>query len=254
MDAIRDTTPVSTFGARGKAREVGLRRDEASPKRSRRVVASVRSHSCRAVAVTVETNHDRDVPADRVAESVAAYTAHAREYETAHAMKRLDAVERFARSLPAPSLILDVGCGPGRDLARFTSLGHVARGVELNPVFAAMANAHAPTVLHDIRELRDLLPAGFVDGIWAAASLVHLSTYETVEVLGQFAQLLRPGGRLHASVSGTGETGWMDEPDGRRWYTVWPSERFAEAVAAAGFQLDAVRTDIFVEVWGTRER
>ena len=143
QDPIRDTAPVSTFGARGKALEVGLRRDEASPKRSRRVVASVRSHSCRAVAVTVETNHDRDVPADRVAESVAAYTAHAHEYETAHTMKRLDAVERFARSLPAPSLILDVGCGPGHDLARSTSLGHVARGVELKPVFAAMANAHA---------------------------------------------------------------------------------------------------------------
>jgi hypothetical protein len=96
--------------------------------------------------------------------------------------------------------------------------------------------------------------AGFVEGIWAAASLVHLSTSENVEVLGQFAQLLRPGGRLHASVSGTGDTGWLDEPDGRRWYTVWQSERFAEAVAAAGFQLDAVRTDIFVEVRGTRGR
>jgi SAM-dependent methyltransferase len=54
-------------------------------------------------------------------QSVAAYSDHADDYEAAHATKMLDTAERFAGSLPAPSLILDAGCGPGHDLARFSA-------------------------------------------------------------------------------------------------------------------------------------
>ncbi|SCG01321.1 hypothetical protein GA0115256_14371, partial [Streptomyces sp. DconLS] len=78
---------------------------------------------------------------DPVAESVAVYSARADDYAAVHAPKMADRVERFAMSLPAPSLILDAGCGPGRDLARFQTYEHVVRGVDLNPVFVAMANA-----------------------------------------------------------------------------------------------------------------
>lgn len=70
---------------------------------------------------------------DPVMTSVATYSEHADEYEITHAPKMLDRVERFAESLQVPSLILDAGCGPGRDLARLAALGHVARGVDLNP-------------------------------------------------------------------------------------------------------------------------
>ena len=38
-----------------------------------------------------------------------------------------------------PFCILDFGCGPGRDLATFTQLGHLAIGLEGAAPFAAMA-------------------------------------------------------------------------------------------------------------------
>src|SRR3546814_2037025 len=82
-----------------------------------------------------------------------------------------DRVERFAQSLPVPSLILDAGCGPGRDLARFAAHGHVPRGVDLNATFVAMAQAHAPVTRADLRRIGSLYPPGTFDGIWAAASL-----------------------------------------------------------------------------------
>lgn len=189
---------------------------------------------------------------DPVAESVAVYSDSAEAYEATHAAKMSARVDRFAGSLPKPSLVLDAGCGPGRDLARFTAHGHVARGVDLNPVFVEMANRHAPTAQWDLREIGSLFPAGTFDGIWAAASLVHLPESDTVDVIGQFSRLLRPGGRLYACLKSTGPTGWLDEADGRRWYTVWDSEAFAGAVAAAGFDVDRVDQDVFVEVWATR--
>jgi SAM-dependent methyltransferase len=66
----------------------------------------------------------QDRPPDPIAASVVAYSEHAADSERAPAMKMFDTVERFAATLP--SLILDAGCGPGRDLARF-----IARDVDL---------------------------------------------------------------------------------------------------------------------------
>ena len=44
---------------------------------------------------------------------------------------------------PAGCQILDLGCGPGRDLKAFTGLGHVAVGLEGSERFAAMAREHS---------------------------------------------------------------------------------------------------------------
>jgi SAM-dependent methyltransferase len=198
------------------------------------------------------TSRDADRLTDPAARSVAVYTGHAADYEAAHGAKMADRVERFAAWLPVPSLILDAGCGPGRDLARFAAHGHVPRGIDLNPAFVTMANAHAPTTEGDLREIGNRYPAGMFDGIWASASLVHLLREEAVVVLEQFARLLRRGGRLYVCLKSEGRTGWLDEPDGTRWYTVWDPEDFARAVAGAGFTVERVDRGVFVEVWATR--
>jgi hypothetical protein len=57
---------------------------------------------------------------------------------------------------------------------------------------------------------------------------------------------------LYASVMSVGETGWLDEPDGRRWYTVWGADEFASVINDAGFTVDEVTPGAFVEVWASR--
>lgn len=203
--------------------------------------------------MTAEVTADGDAaPADVVGASVAAYSAHADAYAPVHAPKMSVQVQRFSQSLPTPSRILDAGCGPGRDLARFARHGHVPCGVDLNPVFAAMASTHAPTVRCDLREVGDHFLKGSFDGIWAAASLVHLSPSETAVVLGQFATLLRPGGKLFLALRSVGETGWLDEPDGRRWYTVWDPEEILPVVVATGFVVHQLEGGPYSEIWATR--
>ncbi len=132
--------------------------------------------------------------------------------------------------------------------------GHDALGVELNPVFAAMAASRGPTRLADLRGLREIFPPDSFDGIWASASLVHLTEDEAKDVLGQFATLLRPGGRLYVCVNTVGRTGWLDEADGRRWYQIWEARTFEGAVADCGFTIDGVDSGPFVEVWASRRR
>ena len=50
----------------------------------------------------------------------------------------LDAIES-----DSPYTILDLGCGPGRDLSYFGSLGHEAVGLEGSKTFVGMARRHS---------------------------------------------------------------------------------------------------------------
>src|ERR1700720_2066040 len=50
----------------------------------------------------------------------------------------LDAIEG-----DPPYSILDLGCGPGRDLSHFRSLGHEAVGLDGSRQFVAMARSHS---------------------------------------------------------------------------------------------------------------
>src|SRR5712664_4581112 len=70
-----------------------------------------------------------------------------------------------------PYSILDLGCGPGRDLSHFRSLGHTAVGLDGSQQFAAMARSHSQCeVLHqDFLAMQ--LPTSRFDGIFANASL-----------------------------------------------------------------------------------
>lgn len=195
---------------------------------------------------------DDSAATDPVVVSVAAYSAAADSYETIHGPKMADQVGRFAGSLIAPATVLDAGCGPGRDLARFVTLGHHPQGIDLNPTFVAKAGLIAPTIEADLRSVGKHFASESFDGIWACASLVHLAQHEVVDVLGQFARLLRPQGHLYVATKASGTTGWFDELDGRRWYTVWDGNDLTDRITAAGFTVDEVDHGPFVEVWARR--
>ena len=189
---------------------------------------------------------------DPVIVSVDAYSADPDAYLRRYADHLLDRPNRFASLLAQPARILDLGCGPGRDLRIFTEAGHRPIGIELNPRFVEIARRHGEVVEADIRDVRDAFSPSSFDGIWAQASLVHLSRAEVVHVLSDLRDLLVPSGRLYACVPATGATGWYDEEDGRRWYTTWPNDEFADAVTSAGFRADDTTDGVYVEVWATR--
>ena len=135
---------------------------------------------------------------------------------------------------PGPFAILDLGCGPGRDLATFRALGHEAVGLDGAPRFVAMARAHARCEVwqQDFLAL-DLPPARF-DGVFANASLFHVPRRELPRVLRELHATLRPRGVLFASnPRGTNAEGWQGER-----YGVWHDlETWRAFVEGAGFAL-----------------
>lgn len=186
---------------------------------------------------------------DPVLISVNAYSNDPTGYRDKYQHHRLELPARFNELLPPAADVLDLGCGPGRDLDYFTSCGHRVTGVELNPDFVAMCQQNHSVVQVDIRDVqRHLLPESF-DGIWAQASLVHLSVEEVAGVLVDCFDLLRNEGLLYLSVPSDGVSGWKDEPDGRRWYTVWPDDTIVSPLEAAGFTILDISHGPYVEVW-----
>ena len=128
--------------------------------------------------------------------------------------------------------ILDLGCGPGRDLADFTRRGHEAVGLDGAERFVAMARAHSGcAVLHQDFLALDLPPAAF-DGVFANASLFHVPGASLGRVLGELAACLRPGGVLFSSnPRGRNEEGW----NGDRYGAYHDLVAWRAHLRAAGF-------------------
>jgi SAM-dependent methyltransferase len=134
---------------------------------------------------------------------------------------------------PPPHAILDLGCGPGRDLAYFRSLGHEAVGVEGCHAFCSMARDYSGCEVLEQDFLALSLPAGRFDGVFANASLFHVPSRELPRVLRELRAALKPRGVLFSSnPRGDNQEGWH----GERYGCHWDLERWREIVIAAGFE------------------
>jgi SAM-dependent methyltransferase len=108
-----------------------------------------------------------------------------------------------------PFAILDLGCGPGRDLVAFAARGHRATGLDATAEFVAVARAESGCDVWQQDFLALDLPASQFDGIFANASLFHVPTQELPRVLGELRAALKPRGVLFSSnPHGNDEEGW----------------------------------------------
>ena len=112
--------------------------------------------------------------------------------------QNIDALLRHILAEP-PFTVLDLGCGPGRDLVDFTRRGHRVIGLEGAAALARMAREHSGCVVWEQDFLGLDLPEGYFDGIYANASLFHVPCGELPRVLRELHAALKPGGALFSS-------------------------------------------------------
>ena len=131
-----------------------------------------------------------------------------------------------------PLTILDLGCGPGRDLKTFTDLGHTAIGLEGAPQLAAMARTYSGCAVWEQNFLALDLPASRFNGVFANAVLFHVPTEELPRVLRSLHATLKPHGVLFSSnPRGDGQEGW----NGRRFGAYHDLEAWRRHMTAVGF-------------------
>jgi SAM-dependent methyltransferase len=132
----------------------------------------------------------------------------------------------------APFHILDLGCGPGRDLKTFKEMGHLPVGLEGAAAFAAMAREYSGCEVWQQNLLALDLPAERFDGVFANAVLFHVPNQELPRVLRELHATLRAGGVLFSSnPRGQGQEGWS----GGRYGAYHDLAAWRERMTTAGF-------------------
>jgi 2-polyprenyl-3-methyl-5-hydroxy-6-metoxy-1,4-benzoquinol methylase len=144
---------------------------------------------------------------------------------------------RFCRHLAPSARILDAGCGSGRDAAAFAANGYRVTAFDASSAMVKLASAHLGFPALQMC-FEDVCWKEEFDGIWACASLLHVSNQALPAVLCRLADALRPGGVLYGSFKqGSGEV----ERDGRSFTNYTP--------ATLAVMMQAVPVLSPVEVW-----
>lgn len=147
--------------------------------------------------------------------------------------QNINALLRAIKTEP-PFVILDFGCGPGRDLQTFAKLGHVAIGLEGSEQAAQLARVKSgcEILVQDFLNLN--LPEGIFDGIFANASLFHIPKQLLPKVLNNLRTSLKSNGILFSSnPRGDNEEYWYGDRFGsyhdlKGWRSIMTNARFTE--------------------------
>jgi len=175
------------------------------------------------------------------------------------------------------SHILDAGCGTGRDTAAFIRAGYSVDALDISPAMLRLCRRRirelkkdgdakvrlcAETSTWQERSFDEIRARNEFDGVWAAASLLHVAKVDLKQAVSALVRAMKPGGVMFMSFRyGRGEA----EIDSRHYsyfrhreldsllsgvpairsHEVWLSDKNGQAVG--GFKSMLERTYVF---WG----
>lgn len=122
--------------------------------------------------------------------------------------------QEFLPAIPEAGHILDAGCGSGRDALYFSKLGFQVSAFDGSAAIAALASQKTGLGVEH-RLFSQIVENQSYDGIWACASLLHLSMAEIPDALLRLWRALKYGGTLYLSF----KVGVGERHDGRRHFT-----------------------------------
>jgi SAM-dependent methyltransferase len=163
------------------------------------------------------------------------YNRHARAFFAGtqdHDVSQNIAALLGAIEVPMPYTILDLGCGPGRDLKVLRGMGHHAIGLDGSGEFVAMARAYSGCEVWQQNLVELDLPREMFDGVYANAVLFHVPSRVLPKVLADLHATLKPGGVLFSSnPRGHNEEGW----NGARYGSYYDFPTWERYLLDAGF-------------------
>ncbi len=123
---------------------------------------------------------------------------------------------KFLSHIEKGSLILDAGCGSGRDAKIFTERGYKVVGIDLSEKLLEIARKNAPTAEFRLMDIANInFPDESFEGIWNVASLLHVPKEEVPNAVNGFYRTLKNGGLLYVKAKeGDGETFPKDTRNG----------------------------------------
>ena len=113
--------------------------------------------------------------------------------------------QRFLTYLPPHSTILDLGCGSGRDTLFFMDHGYSVEATDGSKEVCRLAEQIIGKPVRCLR-FEDLDYQSVFDGVWACASLLHVSKADMPTIMQLVSRAMKANGVLYTSFKyGSGE-------------------------------------------------
>ncbi len=134
-----------------------------------------------------------------------------------------DMQKRFLKKLPGQAVILDFGCGSGRDTKYFLSQGFRVEAVDGSKELCRIASEYTGiSVRHML--FQELDDNSRYDGIWACSSILHLPIDELERVMWKMTEALKEKGIIYTSF----KYGTFAGQRSGRYFTDMTEKTFAE--------------------------
>ena len=105
---------------------------------------------------------------------------------------------KFLSYIAHDGVILDFGCGSGRDTKYFLSKGHDVEAWDGSTELCKIASEFTQIDVKN-KLFQDLSASNFYDGIWACSSILHLPLDELILVMTKIENALKNNGILYTS-------------------------------------------------------
>lgn len=105
---------------------------------------------------------------------------------------------KFLDKIDTGAVILDFGCGSGRDTKYFLNQGYNVEATDGSEELCKLASAHTGISVKYMF-FQDLHEVDKYDAIWACASILHLPYVELVDVMKKMVIALKDNGLIYTS-------------------------------------------------------
>lgn len=145
---------------------------------------------------------------------------------------------RFLQYLKPGTLILDAGCGSGRDSKFFMESGYRVVAIDGSEKICRLASKYLGQEVQ-CRRFEEIDEKEVYDGIWACASLLHVSYKLLPKVIAKLVDSLVDGGVLYASF----KYGEEEREAGGRYFTDLREEGWKKVLEEAEEEMKESRLE-----------
>lgn len=157
-------------------------------------------------------------------------------------------IEEFLSQLKKKSVVLDVGCGAGRDTQSLCQRGMRVISIDFSEKLLAIAQKNAPKAKFMVMDFENLtFKKDYFGGVWANASLLHLPKKSLQKVLNKLYDILKTDGIFFSTFRVGIGARFTNEKRGnatlKRFYQYYQEDELLGMLKESGFILDHFELD-----------
>lgn len=153
--------------------------------------------------------------------------------ESTQSVQMTKAWNRFTSKVTSGALILDLGCGSGRDTKYFLEHGFKVEAMDGSEELCKAASEYTGITVNQ-QLFQDWKSEAKYNAIWACSSILHLSKQELKQVIGNIRDALLPAGIFYTSF----KYGNFEGVRNGRYFTDLTEASFEELInEVSGFEI-----------------